>query len=84
MTAPSEQHPPPRQEQDYPGHTAAMDPRPRDEMHGYEGSGVLAGQRGDSGIGRAVAVAFAKEGADSPSPTCPSRKTRAPGTPPNW
>jgi NAD(P)-dependent dehydrogenase (short-subunit alcohol dehydrogenase family) len=52
-----------------PGLQAEMEPRPRAEMEFYRGVGKLAGRiavisGGDSGIGRAVAIGFAKEGAD--------------------
>jgi NAD(P)-dependent dehydrogenase (short-subunit alcohol dehydrogenase family) len=62
-------HHPAQQQPRQPGMQAPMRPRPRAEMRDYRGAGKLEGRAalvsgGDSGIGRAVAIGLAKEGAD--------------------
>ncbi len=83
---PRTKHPRPpfaaQQQSEQPGLTGPMQPQPDHGEQSYRGSGRLEGQRalitgGDSGIGRAVAIAYAREGADVAISYLPSEQRDA-------
>jgi hypothetical protein len=85
MQDPTKQYPRPpfpKQPQPVPGLAQKMDPKPDHGEDSYRGFGHLAGRRAlitgaDSGIGRAAAIAFAREGADIALNYLPSEEADA-------